>query len=368
MIRAVLNYIIILLICTIFFASWSLDAYSADREITINLTNFSEKDYSRFISPFLPLHGYTFNINHIQARNIANPTIGIINFYQGGSIIDKTIFCLNSNAFDNNGNSFMFEWDISKGFFFNNRKKEAFKFTTEMIFDSQESDINAAFAKKLLESNNIANVNPIFAAGNENITGYEFNYVMQRSQTYLAVRTSAQILLAIGGGMVQYFIMKDVNMVDWEYQYSWNDAKRRVTDTWWWDPNMFNTNTLYHLYAGAAYYQIARSNNYSIMASFWWSFASSFVWEFFGEWRERVSGNDVVLTPTLGAVTGECLTQMAIFVERNMQRSFLRETILVILDPFRYFNRALDSSNAGDMRVRLIFANPIQTAVMNGVR
>ena len=368
MIRSVLNYIVILLICTI-FVSWSFDVYGADKSITINLTNFSEKDYSKYLSPFLPSHGYSFNINHIHTGSIANPAIGTINFYQGNNIIDnKNFFKLSSNAFDNSGNSFMFEWDISKGFFFNNRKKRAFKFTTEMIFDSQDSDVNTAFTNKLLKSDEIININSIFSTGNENITGYEFNYIIQRSPTYRAVRTSIQILSLCSIGIINYFIMKDVNMDDWQYKYRWSDVKPKFFDGWYWDPNNFNTNTLYHLYAGQLYYQIARSNYYSIPASFAWSFGGSLIWEYFGEWREQVSLNDMIFTPTLGSIAGECLVQMANFVEQKMQRSFLRETLLVILDPPGYINKALDSSNSGDMRVRLIFANPVQAAIMNQAR
>jgi len=361
-----IKYIIIPLICTI-LVLWNSDAYSEDKDKTINLTNFSKKDYTRNLSPLLPSHGYNFNVNYLQANSIINPTIGTINFYKGKHKIDNKDFLkLSSNTFDVNGNSFSMEWDISKGLFFNNRKKEALKFTTDMMFDSQEDDVNAVFVKKLLESNNITNLNPLYSVNNgiENIDGYEFNYTIQRSQTYLAVRTSIQIFSAISAGMINYFAMKYTNKDDWVYKYKWPDVKRKFLDGWYWDPNDFNTNTLYHAYAGALYYTIARSNQYSIFESFLWSFAGSTIWEYFGEWREQVSLNDVILTPTLGAVMGEFFFQTGNFIERNMKPSFYRETILIIIDPASWLNKRLDTANSGDMQVRLIFFNPIQTSVI----
>jgi hypothetical protein len=179
--RGNLISIIILLIYTI-LVLWNFDAYSADKsdkEIKINLINFSENDYSKYISPLLPLHGYIFNKNYLHGNNILNSGLGTINFYEGKNTIDnKEFYRLESNAFDKSGNSFVLEWDISKGFFsFNNRKIEAFKFTTEMIFNSEDNDINTVFAKKLIESNNITNVSPLYSTYNEteNINGYEFN-------------------------------------------------------------------------------------------------------------------------------------------------------------------------------------------------
>jgi len=278
---------------------------------------------------------------------------------------DKEFHRLEYNAFDKSGNPFMLEWDISKGFFFNNRKNEALKFSTEIISDAEKNDINTVFAKRLIESNNITNVNPIYSAYNEteNITGYEFNYTLKRSATYRAVRTSAEILFVLGTGYGSYWLQGDVNVEDWLYRYNRDGAKRKLKDGFRWDPNNFNTNTIYHLYAGASYYMAARSNDYSIPASFVWSFGGSFIWEFVCEWREMGSINDTIFTPTLGALTGEFFIQTANYIERNMKPGFLRETLMLILYPFGSINRWMDSSNSGDIRVRLIFTNPLQTAV-----
>jgi len=317
MIKIRLHYIVILLFYTI-FVLWNLDAYSADKP--------DNKDFYRF----------------------------------------------DVNAFDKNQNPFIIEWDISKGLFFDNRKSEALKFNAQMIFDAQDNDINTVFAKRLIESDNIINVNPLYSFSSEKnevdkINGYEFNYTIKRSPTYLALRTSIEIFTVCSMGVINYFMMKEVNADDWQYKYSRSDIKNKFADGWYWDPNNFNTNTVYHLYAGAVYYQIARSNYYSIPESFLWSFGGSLVWEYFGEWREQVSLNDMIFTPTLGALTGEFFIQTANYIERNMKAGLLRGTLMFILHPFGTINRWLDSSNSGDMRVRILFANPIQTTVQSKI-
>jgi hypothetical protein len=153
--------------------------------------------------------------------------------------------------------------------------------------------------------------------------------------------------------------------VDWQYRYTWHDAKRKVKDGWYWDPNNFNTNTIYHLYAGMSYYQIARSNNYTIAESFTWSFGGSLVWEYFGEWREQVSMNDMIFTPMLGAVTGEAIIQVCNYMETHMKPGPLRDIIYIVINPFGWINKKLDSANSGDIRVRLVFTNPVQAAMEN---
>jgi hypothetical protein len=369
------NLIIILLIYTLLvlcnFNVYSADnnQSDADKKITINLVNFSEKDYLEYIFPLLPSHGYIFNRNYLHGNNLLNPAIGAMTFYEGRHTIDnKNFYRLSANAFDKNKNPYTIEWDISKGFLgysFDNRKTEAFKFTTGMMFDSEEGDINTVLAKRLIEAKNISNVNPLYAGDNviEKINGYEFNYTLQRSSTYRAVRTSIESASILGLGMGLYFLMKDVNQDDWIYRYNKDGAKRKFKDGFRWDPNNFNTNTLYHLYAGSTYYMIARSNDYSILESFAWSFVSSFLWEVVCEWREFTSINDTIFTPTLGALTGEFLIQSSNWVERSMKPGFLRETIVFILYPFGSINRWLDSANSGDIRVRILFNSPVQTAL-----
>ena len=293
------NRLIYTIITLICTMLWNFNAYSAD------IINFSNEDYFKNLFPLFPAHGYMYNNHYSYTNNIFNS---------------------NSNVFAQSENPFFLEQGISEGFFIDDGKNETFKF--------------------YLTNNQTSNGDHI-----------------HRSPTYRAVRTSIEILSFCSVGIINYFAMKYTNKDDWQYDYSWYSVKHKFRDGWYWDPNDFNTNTVYHLYAGATYYMIGRSNGYSILESFGWSVFGSTMWEYFGEWREQVSLNDMIFTPTLGALTGEFFVQSANYVERKMKPGFLRSTIVFILYPFGTINRALDSSNSGDMRVRLIFANPLQTAV-----
>ncbi len=351
-----------------------LNVYSAEqskKEIKINFINFSEQNYIDYFLPILPSEGYTFSRDYSYSDDISKPAKDTIGFYTGKIVLEGEKFHrISSNAVDKNGTAFQFEWDISDGFFLKNRKEEALKFSAETIFESEQNDVNTVFAGKLLETKAITDLNPLYSDGEEvkEIKGYEFKYNLQRSSTYRAVRTSSEILFFCAIGVGNYYMTKAENEVDWQYKYTWHDAKRKVEDGWYWDPNNFNTNTVYHLYAGMTYYQIARSNYYTIPESLAWTFAGSFFWEFVGEWREQVSLNDMIFTPMLGSITGEALIQTTKYIEKKMDPGILREIITLAIDPLGWFNRKLDSSNSGDIRVRLVFVNPIQTAVENKVQ
>ena len=71
------------------------------------------------------------------------------------------------------------------------------------------------------------------------------------------------------------------------------------------DGDHFNTNALGHPMGGTAYYQIARGNGLGPGASFISSLLASTFWEYFVEIPEHPSLNDMILTPTAGAVIGE---------------------------------------------------------------
>jgi len=73
------------------------------------------------------------------------------------------------------------------------------------------------------------------------------------------------------------------------------------------DGDHFNTNAAGHPLDGTAYYQIARGNGLGPGASFVSSFLASMFWEYFVEIPENPSLNDLILTPTAGAIIGEAL-------------------------------------------------------------
>lgn len=363
-----IRYLLFFFALTVLIFFNSLPLFSEEqpgREIKINLVNFSEEDYLESFTPLLPLSGYKFSRYYTFSDKPADPAKGAIGFYIGKNIIEgREYYRISANAVDKTGKAFLLEWDISDGWFLDNRKDEALKFSIDTIFDSEKTDVNSAFSDRLLKTKSISELKPLYPDGDlvSEIDGYEFNYKLHRSSTYRALRTSGEILLFCGIGIANYYATRKENEVDWVYEYKWEDVDRKIEDGWYWDPNNFNTNSIYHLYAGMIYYQTARSNYYTVPESFLWSFGGSLLWEYIGEWREQVSANDMIFTPIVGSITGEAFIQTTRFIEKKMDPGVLRDIITFILDPVGLINRKIDTANSGDIRVRLLFVNPVQAA------
>jgi Domain of unknown function (DUF3943) len=73
------------------------------------------------------------------------------------------------------------------------------------------------------------------------------------------------------------------------------------------DDDHFNTNAVGHPVAGVFYYQIARGNGLGVGASFLTTVAASTAWKYFGEANQKLSTNDLIVTPAAGWVLGEAI-------------------------------------------------------------
>ncbi|HTB59995.1 MAG TPA: DUF3943 domain-containing protein [Polyangia bacterium] len=71
------------------------------------------------------------------------------------------------------------------------------------------------------------------------------------------------------------------------------------------DHDRFNTNAIGHPLAGTIYYQIARGNGLGVGPSFLTTVAASTLWKYFGEPNQKLSINDLIVTPAAGWVIGE---------------------------------------------------------------
>ncbi len=365
--KAIITAQLLIFITGVFTASAWADS-SSKKRVKIEFSNIDESDFNEYMLKEMPLSLY--NIDRLYGQGIYStvPSADTLKIsYKNRDDKDNDWAVLESNSTDILNKQYFLNFRISKGNYFDNRYDESLKFTSELFFKSREKDIKSVFTDQLYNDGHIENLSPLYKKNEkdeiEEIQGYEFDYRIKRSPTYRAVRTTTEILLACGLGVANYYATKHENMVDWQYKYSWHDAKQKVKDGWYWDPNNFNTNTLYHLYAGNTYYQVARSNDYTVLESLAWTIGGSFFWEFVGEWREQVSLNDMIFTPMLGALVGETLIQTTNYIERNMRPSVFRDLIVIVLNPAGWINKRLDNSNSGSIRVQLMFKNPVQTAI-----
>jgi len=364
-------YIATIITAAMFFSTALFAQEKVKKEkVVVKFNNISESDFNDYLLPVMPFSVYNIERRFGSTVYSDKTSPDELNILLDASSEDYA--SIKSNGMDKNGVPYYMNFSISKGYYFDNRYGESLKFTSDLYFKSRNNSTKDVFTKELYKNESISNLSPIYSKNKngqiDNIDGYEFNYVIKRSPTYRAVRTTTEILLACGLGVANYYATKHENMVDWQYKYSWEDAKQKVKDGWYWDPNNFNTNTLYHLYAGNTYYQIARSNDYTVLESVAWTVGGSFFWEFIGEWREQVSLNDMIFTPMLGALVGEALIQTTNYIEQVMSPSIFRDLLVLALNPPGWINKKLDSSNSGSIRVQLLFKSPVQTAIEDRIR
>lgn len=157
-------------------------------------------------------------------------------------------------------------------------------------------------------------------------------------------RVALEELAIFGAGLVQYQLDKTANSRDWQFNYDWPSFRARLEGgAYSFDNNGFDTNFLFHPFSGTLYYSSARANHLSPFEAFAVAFGTSFLWEFFGEFREKPSINDIVVTPVAGLAWGETTTQLGAFFLRGCP-STAHEVLGSTLAPFIALHDALDGA------------------------
>jgi hypothetical protein len=257
----------------------------------------------------------------------------------------------------------MIAWDIPRKDSF--RQQQSIRIMLDFAYNANTSSIPDALIKTAGFSNVIERLDVNYNEANiTEIAGYDLTVHTGFSPAHRFVRALSELTLLTGVGVANYWINRDANMEDWRYKYRWKDVWPRFRDGWSYDSNAFRTNTIYHIYSGAIYYQIGRSNDYGILASTAWAFTGSLIWEYIGEWREQTSANDMFFTTLGGALAGEAFRQSSIYVEQCMPNSIYGTVISFLLDPMRIINRALDRCFDGHYRVSIVFMNPAVQAII----
>ena len=116
------------------------------------------------------------------------------------------------------------------------------------------------------------------------------------------IRAFVEEAFVVGVGTAYYWLDKDKNAVDWDYD-SWGQRFHRSAFRF--DNNHWQINWIWHPFAGSAYHTFARANDLSAGWAFVFDFTTSFAWEWLFEFKERVSINDQIATPVTGFVLGE---------------------------------------------------------------
>ncbi|MDI1479202.1 DUF3943 domain-containing protein [Polyangium sp. y55x31] len=157
------------------------------------------------------------------------------------------------------------------------------------------------------------------------------------------LEAGATIVGLMSYGLADYWVHMSDNSVDWELSWSTPSFYKKVwtLEAVRFDTNKFETNTYSHPAAGTMTYLAARGAGLSAGESFLFSFTGSLLWEYLGEYREKVSLNDLVLTPQGGFSVGESLHQLGLFFERGADNT-ANNVLSLVFSPFRYLHRRLD--------------------------
>jgi len=135
---------------------------------------------------------------------------------------------------------------------------------------------------------------------------YELYFGRARGEPhYLHAAVASATLLGIG--LFMYWANPDANSADWELN---RFAAKFESSSVRFDDNAFTTNNWLHPLAGSGYYGLTRIEHVGIPMSLVYASTASTLWEYVLEWREKVSINDLILTPLGGAVLGECFLHL----------------------------------------------------------
>ncbi len=116
-----------------------------------------------------------------------------------------------------------------------------------------------------------------------------------------------QTAVFVGVGVAWYWYDRDLNMRDWD-DPEWEG--RFTGEAIAFDNNEFTINNLWHPLDGGLYHLVGRFNRMSLWEAALLSTLTSGFWEFVLEWREKVSINDLVMTPGGGVPLGEVTWQL----------------------------------------------------------
>lgn len=167
-------------------------------------------------------------------------------------------------------------------------------------------------------------------------------YVEPEPPDYLRATLEEVGLLGLGFG--HYLVNHDINSRDWDFTYDWKGFRKKLGATGYsFDTNGFITNFISHPGGGVMYYWAARSNRLPVFASFAYAATASAIWEYVGEFRERASVNDLLVTPIAGFVLGEATTQLGLFFDRSCD-STPNRVLGATLSPFKALHDAIDGA------------------------
>jgi hypothetical protein len=154
-------------------------------------------------------------------------------------------------------------------------------------------------------------------------------------------------LLEMGAGLALgtggYWLLMNRNVTDWDNP---RPLSRFDGSAWVLDNNSIGVNFLGHPATGGFSYSLARANHQSVAGAFGYSTLTSMVWEFVIEFKEKVSVNDVLVTPGAGLPLGEFFYKLGLYLDTGHHASFPFDVARWTLGTGVALDRRLDGRDA----------------------
>ncbi len=150
--------------------------------------------------------------------------------------------------------------------------------------------------------------------------------------------TGLELGLALGAGAAWY-VIDDRNVLDWDKP----SLKERLNgEAWRFDNNGFAINFIFHPLSGAAFHALARSNELGFWSSSATSLIGSTLWEYVIEFNEKVSINDMMVTPGAGMLIGEFAHKLGVYLNASPSSSVGQDVLRWTFGPSVSLNDALN--------------------------
>jgi hypothetical protein len=173
--------------------------------------------------------------------------------------------------------------------------------------------------------------------------GAEWTPELEERRAPHHVRSLLEMGAGLGLGAATYWIFQDRNVADWDNP---RPAERFESQAWILDNNSLFVNYMGHPLTGGLSYGFARANHHGVATSFGYAFVTSFLWEFVLEFKEKVSINDVIVTPGAGLPIGEFVHKLGLYLNTGSESSALVDVARWTLGTGVALDRHLDQRGA----------------------
>ena len=152
------------------------------------------------------------------------------------------------------------------------------------------------------------------------------------------LRPALEIGAGLGAASLWYFL-DERNVLDWDSP----SARERLNgEAWRFDSNTFALNSVWHPLAGTGMYALARGNRLNVLPSFLYTFAGSTAWEYVIEFNEKISINDMLVTPLGGLALGEFFHKLALHLSDAAPRGASQQALAWTFGLSVHGHRTLD--------------------------